>query len=144
MERKKATDFDPELLDLFDRYVHGGVSRREFFDGAAKFAVGGVTAAALVESLSPNYAEAQQIAEGDARVTAETVEYASPQGAGTMNGYLVRPADASSTLPGVLVIHENRGTQSAHQRRCPPRRACRLLGVRAGRARAARRLSGHR
>ncbi len=109
MERKKATDFDPELLDLFDRYVHGGVSRREFFDGAAKFAVGGVTAAALVESLSPNYAEAQQIAEGDARVTAETVEYASPQGAGTMNGYLVRPADASSTLPGVLVIHENRG-----------------------------------
>jgi carboxymethylenebutenolidase len=109
MTRQKATDFDRDLLTLFDRYVHGQVSRREFFDGAKKFAVGGLTAAALVESLSPRYAEAQQIAEGDARLSTETVTYPSPQGAGTMSGYLVRPAEGSEQLPGVLVIHENRG-----------------------------------
>lgn len=109
MERKRASDFDPGLLRLFDRYVHGLVSRREFFDGAAKFAVGGLTAAALVESLSPRYAEAQQIAESDARLRTETVDYPSPQGAGTMSGYLVRPADTTTKLPGVLVVHENRG-----------------------------------
>ena len=109
MERKKASDFDQELLDLFDRYVHGGITRREFFEGAKKFAVGGVTAAALVASLSPNYAEAQQIREGDSRIQAEFVEYESPDGHGTMRGLLARPANASGRLPGILVIHENRG-----------------------------------
>ncbi len=109
MERKKASDFDQELLDLFDRYVHGGITRREFFEGAKKFAVGGITTAALVASLSPNYAEAQQIREGDSRIQAEFVEYESPDGHGTMRGLLARPANASGRLPGILVIHENRG-----------------------------------
>ncbi len=109
MERKKASDFDQELLDLFDRYVHGGITRREFFEGAKKFAVGGVTVAALVSSLSPNYAEAQQIREGDSRIEAGFVEYESPDGHGTMRGLLARPANASGRLPGILVIHENRG-----------------------------------
>ncbi len=109
MERKKASDFDQELLNLFDRYIHGGITRRQFFDGAAKFAVGGVTAAALVESLLPRYAEAQQVAPDDSRLNAEYVEYESPQGGGTIKGLLARPASASGRLPGIVVIHENRG-----------------------------------
>ncbi|HJO37279.1 MAG: dienelactone hydrolase family protein [Vicinamibacterales bacterium] len=109
MTRRTITDYDPELLSLFDRYVHGFLTRRQFFDRAAKFAVGGVTVAALVDSLSPNYAQAQQVAPDDARLIAAHVEYPSPQGAGTMRGYLVRPADASGAVPGVVVIHENRG-----------------------------------
>ncbi len=98
-----------ELLDLYDRYAHGSISRREFFDRAARFAVGGLTVAAVVESVLPRYAEAQQVREDDARVTGERIEYPSPQGAGTMGGYLVRPAGAAGKLPGVVVIHENRG-----------------------------------
>ncbi|HVS16564.1 MAG TPA: dienelactone hydrolase family protein [Thermoanaerobaculia bacterium] len=98
-----------ELLELYDRYAHGFITRRELFDRAAKFAVGGVTVAAVVESVMPRYAEAQQIREDDARVLGERVEYPSPEGAGTMGGYLVRPADAAGKLPGVVVIHENRG-----------------------------------
>ena len=109
MERKKASDFDREVLDLFDRYVHGGISRRGFLDGAAKFAVGGMTAAGILEALNPRYVEAQQVAADDSRLRTEYVEYPSPQGAGTMRGYLARPADASGDLPGVVVIHENRG-----------------------------------
>ncbi len=109
MTRQKATDFDPELLSLFDRYVHGFLTRRQFFDRAAKFAVGGITVAALVESLNPKYAEAQQIAGDDPRLQTEQLDYPSPQGAGRMRGYLVRPAEASGRLPGVVVIHENRG-----------------------------------
>jgi carboxymethylenebutenolidase len=109
MERKKASDFDPELLDLFDRYVHGGISRRELLEGAGKFAVGGLTAAAILESLSPNYAWAQQVPKDDPRLKAEYVEYPSPQGSGKMKGYLVRPAKAAGRLPGVVVVHENRG-----------------------------------
>ena len=107
--RKHVTDFDPELLGLYDRYIHGFLSRRQFFDRAAKFAVGGVTVAALVESLSPKYAEAQQVACDDSRLRTEHLDYPSPQGAGTMRGYLVRPAEAAGSLPGVVVIHENRG-----------------------------------
>jgi carboxymethylenebutenolidase len=109
MERKKASDFDPELLDLFDRYVHGGISRRIFLDRAGRFAVGGVTAAALLETLSPNYAAGEQIAPDDARLEAKSIEYESPKGYGTVKGYLVRPAGSSGKLPGVVVIHENRG-----------------------------------
>ena len=109
MERKKASDFDREVLDLFDRYVHGGISRRGFLDGAAKFAVGGMTAAGILEALNPRYVEAQQVAADDSRLRTEYVEYPSPQGAGTMRGYLARPAGASGDLPGVVVIHENRG-----------------------------------
>lgn len=109
MERKTAKDFDQELLDLFDQYVHGGVDRRGFLDRAAKFAVGGVTASMLLEALSPKFAEAQQIAPTDRRIRAEHIQYPSPQGSGSMRGYLVRPANATGRLPGILVVHENRG-----------------------------------
>jgi carboxymethylenebutenolidase len=109
MERKQPADFDPELLTLFDRYVHGGISRRELLDGAARFAVGGVTAAAIVESLSPNYAWAQQVPKDDRRIQAEYATYPSPQGSGSIRAYLVRPAETRGKLPGVVVVHENRG-----------------------------------
>jgi carboxymethylenebutenolidase len=108
MERKKASDFPQELLDIFDLYVHGGIDRRQFLDRAGKYAVGGVTAAALLESLAPNFAWAQQVAANDSRIKAERVTVPSPQGNGTINGYLVHPA-ASQKAPGVLVVHENRG-----------------------------------
>jgi carboxymethylenebutenolidase len=109
MERKTASEFDPELLRLFDRYVHGGISRRDFLDGAARFAVGGLTAAAILESLSPNYAWAQQVPKDDRRIRTDYVNYPSPQGYGSIRAYLVRPADARGKLPGVVVVHENRG-----------------------------------
>jgi carboxymethylenebutenolidase len=111
MERKKASDFDPELLGLFHRYVHGGLSRREFLDGAAKFAVGGLTVAALWDMLKPNYALAQQVPKEDNRIKAEYTMYPSPKGNssnGTMRGLLARPAKGDK-FPAVLVIHENRG-----------------------------------
>lgn len=109
MERKKASDFPAGVLEIFDGYVHGEISRRDFLDRAAKFAVGGVTAAAMLESLRPNYAFAQQVAKDDNRIKVEYTTYASPQGTGTMRGYLARPANAKGKLPGVVVIHENRG-----------------------------------
>lgn len=109
MKRKNASDFDQRLLTLFDRYVHGLISRREFLDGASKFAVGGLSTAAILDSLSPRYAEGQQISEGDSRLKVESIDYSSAQGSGTMRGYLVRPASSRGKLPGVVVIHENRG-----------------------------------
>ena len=109
MERKKASDFPQELLNLFDGYVHGRIDRRAFLDGAQKFAVGGLTAAALFEMLRPNYAWATQVAEDDARIKVETVSVPSPKGNGSVSGYLVRPANAQEKLPAVLVVHENRG-----------------------------------
>src|ERR1019366_5690412 len=108
MERKKAPDFPQELLNLFDGYVHGGISRREFLDGAQKFAVGGMTAAGLLEMLKPNYAWAIQVPPDDKRIKAESATVPSPKGNGIIKGYVVRPANASK-LPSVLVIHENRG-----------------------------------
>ena len=109
MERGHASDFDQELLDLYDDYVHGRIARRGFLQAAAKFAVGGLTAEALLASLSPNYAWAQQVAKDDPRLKTEYVKYSSPKGAGTMRGYLAWPATAHGKLPAVLVIHENRG-----------------------------------
>jgi len=109
MDRMQASDFPQELLNLFDRYVHGDIDRRAFLDGAKKFAVGGVTAAAILESLRPNYAWAQQIAKDDGRIKTEYATVPSPQGNGTIRGYLARPAKAGGKLPGVLVVHENRG-----------------------------------
>src|SRR6266852_3355164 len=109
MERRKAADFPQELLNLFDRYVHGEIVRREFLDGAKTFAVGGLTAAAIWESLRPNYAWAQQVAKDDTQIKTEYTTVPSPQGNGSIRGYLVRPANASGKLPGVLVVHENRG-----------------------------------
>ena len=109
MERKRASDFPQELLNLLDHYVHGGIDRRQFLDGAQKFAVGGITAAALFEMLRPNYAWAMQVPENDSRLKAESATVASPQGNGSISGYLVRPAGAAGKLPAVLVVHENRG-----------------------------------
>jgi carboxymethylenebutenolidase len=109
MERKKASDFPKELLDLFDQYVHGGISRREFLDGAQKFAVGGVTAAALLEMLRPNYAWAVQVQPNDNRIKTEQATVPSPQGNGSIKGYLARPANATGKIASVIVVHENRG-----------------------------------
>jgi carboxymethylenebutenolidase len=109
MDRKTAKDFPQELLNLFDRYVHGDIERRDFLEGAKKFAVGGVTATALYESLRPNYAWAQQVPKDDPRIKTEYVTVPSPQGNGSIKGLLARPAKATGKLPGVLVVHENRG-----------------------------------
>ena len=109
MERRKASDYPPDVLKLFDGYVHGVINRREFLDRAAKYAVGGFTAAAMLESLSPNFALAQQVPKTDSRIHAEYLPYSSPEGSGTMRGYFARPATPSRKLPGVVVIHENRG-----------------------------------
>jgi carboxymethylenebutenolidase len=109
MERKKATDFPQELLDEFDLYVHGDISRREFLDRANKYAVGGLTAVAIWEMLRPNYALAQQVPKDDARIKTEYATVQSPQGNGTIKGYYARPAKIAGKLPAVLVIHENRG-----------------------------------
>ena len=111
MERKTSSDFDPQLLSLFHKYVHGGISRREFLDGAAKFAIGGLTAIALWDMLRPNYALAQQVAKDDQRIKSEYTMYPSPKGNasdGMMRGLLARPASGEK-FPAVLVIHENRG-----------------------------------
>jgi len=108
MERKKASDFPQELLDLFHLYVHGDIDRRKFMVGAGKFAVGGLTAAGIFEMLKPNYAWAQQVAKDDARIRTEYATVPSPQGNGSIRGYLVRPA-AAGKYPSILVIHENRG-----------------------------------
>ncbi len=108
-ERRTAKEFDQELLNLFDRYVHGDIDRRGFMDGAAKFAVGGLTVASIFEALAPNYAWAEQVPKDDKRLSSEYVKFDSPQGYGSIRAYLTRPAEAKGKLPGVLVIHENRG-----------------------------------
>ncbi len=108
MEQKTAHDFDQDLLILFDAYVHGGIDRRGFLEKASKYAVGGVTALMLLEQLSPKFLEAQVIAHDDARIEQQYIEYPSPNGYGTMRGYLAKPSSGGKA-PGVLVIHENRG-----------------------------------
>ncbi|TBV09312.1 YghX family hydrolase [Phytopseudomonas dryadis] len=109
MSRLTAKDFHPELLELYDFYVHGRISRRDFLDRAAKFAVGGLTAAAILASLSPDYALAQQVQFTDPEIVAEYIRYPSPNGHGEVRGYLVRPAKSQGALPGIVVVHENRG-----------------------------------
>jgi carboxymethylenebutenolidase len=109
MVRRKASDFHPEVLSLFDRYVHGSIDRRAFLAGAARFAVGGMTAGMLLDALNPRFAEAEQVARDDPRLEASTVEFGSPKGSGKVRGQLARPAGTKGKLPGVLVIHENRG-----------------------------------
>jgi len=108
MERKKASDYPQELLDIFHEYQHGNISRRDFFDRAGRFAVAGVTVTALFESLRPNYAWAQQVPKDDARIVTSTETVASPQGNASIKGYFARPAKAGK-VPAVLVVHENRG-----------------------------------
>ena len=109
MARKTANDFHPDVLKLFDKYVHGDIPRRDFLKSAARFAVGLVTAEGLLEALSPRFAEARQVEHGDPRIKAEYVEIPSPSGYGTVRGYQVRPSSVGGRLPTVLVVHENRG-----------------------------------
>ncbi|WMW79946.1 dienelactone hydrolase family protein [Undibacterium cyanobacteriorum] len=104
-----AKDFHPEVLKLFDQYVHGGLSRRGFLGSASKYAAGVVGAEALLQALSPNFAQAQQVKADDPRIQTSYVEYPSPNGYGKLRGYLVRPAKQDKPLPTVLVVHENRG-----------------------------------
>jgi carboxymethylenebutenolidase len=108
-QRKRASDFDKRILELYDGYVHGRMSKRAFLDHAAKYTVGGVTAAALLDALKPNYALAQQVAPDDPAIVTERISYDSPEGNGTVEGLMVRPAGATGPLPAVLVVHENRG-----------------------------------
>jgi len=109
MERKTAKDFDQGLLNLFDQYVHGALDRRAFLERATKYASAGVTAAMLLDQLNPQFAAAQQIAKDDTRVKTEYVEYPSPKGNTKTRGYLAKPAEGGGRLPGILVVHENRG-----------------------------------
>ena len=108
-QRKKASDFDPRILELFDGYVHGKMSKRQFLDHAAKYTVGGVTAMAVLESLQPNYALAQQVPPDDPSIETERITYESPEGTGKVNALVARPAGVEGPLPAVLVVHENRG-----------------------------------
>ncbi len=109
--RLTAADFDQDLLDLYDYYAHGKISKREFLDRAGKWAVGGLTAAAILSTLSPNYALAQQVAEDDPDIVGEDITYQSPNGTGEITGYIVRPAETDPDNPpaAILVVHENRG-----------------------------------
>ncbi len=109
MTRRKASDYSPEVLKLFDLFVHGDISRRQFLDRAAAFVVAGGSAAALLESLTPDFAAGQVVADNDSRLSTSVESFDSPNGAGAMRGYLARPVDGPRRLPGVLVIHENRG-----------------------------------
>ncbi len=109
MTRKTAQDFDQELLILFDAYVHGTLDRRGFLERAQKFATATMSAGALLAALSPNFAAGQQIPKDDKRLTTELLSYPSSGGTGTVKGYLAKPAGATGKLPGVLVVHENRG-----------------------------------
>ena len=105
----RASDFDPEVLLIFDKYVHGDIDRRAFLERAGKFAVGGMTALGLLTALSPNFAQAQQVPPNEPRIKTEYVEYPSPKGYGKARAYLARPAKVTGKLPVVLVVHENRG-----------------------------------
>jgi carboxymethylenebutenolidase len=105
----KASDYDQEVLDLYNLYIHSRINRREFLDRVTKYAVGGLTAVAILESLAPNYAEAQQTSWHDPKLKSGYVTFDSPKGYGAVRGLLSAPADASGKLPAVLVVHENRG-----------------------------------
>ena len=109
MKKIKNGELGQEVFDLFDHYVHGKISRREFMERASQYAVGGLTVAAIIDYLSPNYATAQQVRAGDPRLDEEYIEYESPKGGGRMRGLLSMPAGNESRLPGVVVVHENRG-----------------------------------
>jgi carboxymethylenebutenolidase len=107
--RRKASDFDPRILEIFDGYVHGKMSKRAFITRAGRYAAAGVTGAMILEQLQPNYALAQQVAPDDPAIETMVAEYESPEGHGTIRGLMAKPAGATGRLPAVLVIHENRG-----------------------------------
>ena len=107
--RKTAADYPQELLDLFHEYQHGDIDRREFFERAKRFAIGGLTVAAIFETLKPNYAWAQQVAKDDKDITTSVETVPSPQGNGSIKGYFAKPAKLTGKAGAILVIHENRG-----------------------------------
>lgn len=109
IRRKRASDFHPRILEIFDGYVHGKISKREFMTQAGTYAAAGVTGAMILEQLKPDYALAQQVAPDDPEIVTEVIEYDSPEGHGTIKGLMARPAGAAGKLPAVLVVHENRG-----------------------------------
>lgn len=109
MDNIKKEDIRQEVYDLFDRYVHSDIDRRDFMDQLSRYAVGGLTAAAIFEFLAPQYAAAEQFKPDDDRLRTETVSYSSPDGGGSIRGQLSRPAKADKKLPGIIVVHENRG-----------------------------------
>lgn len=109
MTRLTAKDFHPELIQLYDFYAHGRITKREFLDRAGKYAVGGLTALAILDLMKPDYALAQQVAPDDAGIVTERITYPSPNGHGEVSGYLVRPAGVEGKLPAIVVVHENRG-----------------------------------
>ena len=107
--RKKASDFDPRILEIFDGYVHGKISKRQFVHQAGQYAAAGVTGLMILDQLQPNYAYAQQVRPDDPDIETMVVEYESPDGHGTIKGLMAKPAAAADPLPAVLVVHENRG-----------------------------------
>lgn len=109
MQRLTAKDFSPELLELYDGYVHGRINRRQFLERAGQLALGGMTAIGVLAALSPNYALAEQVKFTDPDIVAEYIQYPSPKGHGQVRGYLVRPAKVEGKMPAVVVVHENRG-----------------------------------
>jgi carboxymethylenebutenolidase len=109
LTRKRATDFHPHILEIFDGYVHGAISKRDFIKQAGKFAAAGVTGAMILDQLQPNYAWAAQVEPDDPSILSERISYMSPEGHGKINGLMAKPAGATGKLPAVLVIHENRG-----------------------------------
>lgn len=109
MQRLTAKDFSPELLELYDFYAHGRITKRQFLDRAGKYAAGAMTAAMVLDLMKPNYAMAEQVSFNDPEINATYVTYESPEGNGAVEAYLVTPAGADGPLPGVLVVHENRG-----------------------------------
>lgn len=108
-KRKKASDFDPRILEIFDGYVHGKFTKREFISRAGKYAAAGVTGAMLLDQLKPDYALAQQVDPEDPSIETMIAEYESPDGHGTIKGLMAKPAGATGKLPAILVVHENRG-----------------------------------
>ncbi|MDO6589636.1 dienelactone hydrolase family protein [Loktanella sp. D2R18] len=109
MTRLTAKDFDPKLLELYDFYAHGMITKRQFLEGATKFAVAGMTATTILGLMAPNYALAEQVSFNDPEIEPEYITYPSPNGHGEVRGYLVRPAGVEGKLPAVVVVHENRG-----------------------------------
>ena len=109
LPRKRASDFDQRILEIFDGYVHGKISKRQFISQAGKYAVAGVTGAMIFEQLQPNYAWAQEVAPDDPDIETNVVEYQSPEGHGTIKALMARPSGTEGPLPAVLVVHENRG-----------------------------------
>lgn len=109
MEPIKKEDLSQEIFDIYDEYVHSRIGRRDFVNKLSKYAIGGLTVSAIMAYLSPNYASAKIFQENDPRLVSEYLEYESPKGAGKMKGLLTRPANTTGPLPGIIVVHENRG-----------------------------------